>query len=168
MKDFVEQCRQQWKRLGVPDALAQEMAMDLASDLSEAEAEGISTQAYLGTSALDPRAFATSWAIEQGIIPAPLGQERPRRTPRFLVAFTALWAITVIGAALLLLTGEPKLALVASRATSQGITHRQVLHSTSASTPVEWILLVLAIVALTFAAWLWSTWRHPRPPTTAQ
>ena len=33
MSDFVEQCRSEWKRLGVPDPLAEEMAADLASDL---------------------------------------------------------------------------------------------------------------------------------------
>ena len=30
MSDFVEQCRQEWKRLGVPDPLAEEMAAALA------------------------------------------------------------------------------------------------------------------------------------------
>ncbi len=50
MSDFVEQCREEWKRLGVPDPLAEEMATDLASDLSEAEAEGVSTEDFLGSS----------------------------------------------------------------------------------------------------------------------
>jgi hypothetical protein len=39
-----------------------------------------------------------------------------------------------------------------------------VLH-TSASAPVEWILLSLAIIALGFAAWLWSRWGRSRPPS---
>ena len=30
MTDFVEQCRLEWRRLGVPDALAEEMAAELA------------------------------------------------------------------------------------------------------------------------------------------
>ena len=42
MSEFVEQCRREWKRLGVADPLAEEMAADLASDLEEAEAEGVS------------------------------------------------------------------------------------------------------------------------------
>ena len=71
MSDFVEQCRNEWKRLGVPDPLAEEMAADLASDLREAEAEGVSTEELLGSSAFDPRSFAASWASERGIIPAP-------------------------------------------------------------------------------------------------
>ncbi len=35
MSDFVEQCRTEWKRLGVRDSLAEEMAADLASDVRE-------------------------------------------------------------------------------------------------------------------------------------
>ena len=31
--------------------------------------------------------------------------------------------------------------------------------------PIEWILLVFAIVALGFALWLWSSWARSRPPS---
>jgi hypothetical protein len=41
---------------------------------------------------------------------------------------------------------------------------RVVRAQTSAAAPVEWILLVLAIVALGFAAWLWSSWGRSQPP----
>jgi hypothetical protein len=34
--EFVDECRSEWKRLGVPDAVANEMAADLAADLQEA------------------------------------------------------------------------------------------------------------------------------------
>ena len=71
MTDFVEQCRAEWRRLGVPDPLAEEMAADLATDLREAEAEGVSTEELLGSSAFDPRSFAATWAAERGIIPVP-------------------------------------------------------------------------------------------------
>ena len=71
MSDFVEQCRREWKRLGVPDPLADEKAADLASDLREAEAEGVSAEELLGSSAFDPRAFAATWAAERGVIPEP-------------------------------------------------------------------------------------------------
>ena len=33
MSQFVEECRREWKRLGVPDPVANEMAADLAADL---------------------------------------------------------------------------------------------------------------------------------------
>ncbi len=170
MSDFVEECRREWKRLGVPDPLAEEMAADLASDLREAEAEGVSTEELLGSSAFDPRSFAASWAAERGIIPAPASRATGRR-PRVLVAFTALAAIALIGSALLLLTGEPKVSLVKTRTTAPhlfapaGAIHtRSVVLSASAAAPVEWILLLLAIVALSFAAWLWSSWGRSRPP----
>ena len=169
MSDFVEQCRREWRRLGVPDPLAEEMATDLASDLREAEAEGVSAEELLGSSAFDPPAFAAAWAAERGIIPALPSQGASRRTPVSLMAFTAIAAIAVIVAAALLLTGEPKLTLSTSRAPHPlgppppGVGGQ--VHSTSASAPVEWILLVLAIIALGFAARLWSNWSRSRPPT---
>jgi len=184
MSDFVEQCRGEWRRLGVPDPLAEEMAADQASDLREAEADGVSAEELLGSSAFDPRSFARSWAAERGIIPEP-PSPRTRRRPLVLVAFTALAAIALLVAALTLLTGGPNVS-VAVRTFRPGAalprTHLppppagfflrpggpggQVFH-TSAATPVEWVLLFLAIIALGFAAWLWSNWGRSRPPTAA-
>jgi hypothetical protein len=175
MSDFVEQCRQEWRRLGVPDPLADEMAADLTSDLEEAEAEGVAAEELLGSSAFDPRSFAASWAAERGIIPAPPSRAHARRRPLVLGAFTALAAITLTVTALLLLTGQPKVSLVTSGtgprlpsppAGSVGPPGAsRVVLNTSASTPVELILLLFAIVALGFAAWLWSRWGRSRPPT---
>ena len=176
MTDFVEQCRLEWRRLGVPDELAEEMAADLASDLREAEAEGVSAEDLLGG---DPRAFAASWAAERGIIPVAPGRGNARRRPLVLVAFTALAAIVLIVSALLLLTGQPKATLAA---TSSGTARshlqsppaghfvplgpgRHVLLLGNLSAPVEWILLFFAIVALGFAVWLWSSWGRSRPPS---
>ena len=176
MSDFVAQCRHEWRRLGVPDPLAEEMAADLASDLAEAEAEGVSAEELLGNSVFDPRSFAASWARERGIVPAPPGAANPRRRPFVLAAFTALAAIVLVVAALLLATGQPTVSLVTSRAARPGHAtppagffvrpgpDRQVVQ-TSASAPIEWILLLLAAVALGFAAWLWSSWGRSRPPT---
>jgi hypothetical protein len=180
MSDFVEQCRQEWKRLGVPDPLADEMAADLATDLREAEADGVSAEEFLGSSAFDPRSFAASWAAERGIIPAPALRSPIRRRPLVLLAFTAVAAIALIVAALLLVSGQPRVSIVATRTAHPRFitppnffvgppgTRRIVLHagtSASASAPVDWILLLFAIVALGFAAWLWSRWSRPRPPT---
>jgi hypothetical protein len=153
------------------------MAADLATDLREAEADGVSAEEFLGISAFDPRSFAASWAAERGIIPAPAGRGNTRGRPLVLVAFTAFAAIALIVSALLLATGQPKLSVVASKhARTQLPTpppaffvghgaRRLVLPPTSASTPVEWILLVLAIVALGFAAWLWSSRGRSALPT---
>jgi hypothetical protein len=173
MSDFVEQCRREWRRLGVPDPLADEMAADLASDLGEAEAEGVSAEEFLGTSAFNPRSFAASWAAERGIIPEPAGEGNARRRPLALVTFTLLAAVALVVAALLLLTGQPKVTLAtsgtrlsqlppAAPSVPLGPGH-QVLR-TSAATPIEWILLFLAVAALGFAAWLWSRWGRSQPP----
>jgi hypothetical protein len=175
MNDFVEQCRAEWKRLGVPDPLAEEMASDLTSDLAAAEADGVSAEEFLGSSFFDPRSFASSWARERGVIPDPA--PRTNRKPRVLLAFTVLAALTVIVTTLLLVTGQPKVSLVTTRAAHlHGVrppagfglppaTRRQVIASTSASAPVEWILLSLAVIALGFAAWLWANWHRSRLPT---
>jgi hypothetical protein len=172
MSDFVEQCRQEWKRLSVPDPLAEEMAADLASDLREAEAEGVSAEELLGSSAFDPRSFAASWAAERGIIPVLPSRGSARRRPLVLVTFTALAAIALIGAALLLLTGQPKVTVVTSGTTPPHFVTPPPAPPpgrvvASASTPVEWVLLLLAIVALGFAAWLWSSRGRSRPPAAA-
>jgi len=175
MSDFVEQCRAEWRRLGVADPLADEMAADLASDLRDAEAEGISAEELLGSSFFDPRGFAASWAAERGIIPPTPTPAQPRRRPLVLVAFTALAAFMLIVATLLLVTGEPKVALASrtvrpfpapSASFHPTVTTRQVLHANTAA-PIEWILLVLALIALGFAAWLWSSWGRTRPPAAA-
>ena len=178
MSDFVDECRREWRRLNVPDPVAEEMAADLASDLREAEADGVSAEELLGSSVFDPRAFAATWAAERGIIPVAPSRGSARRRPFVLVAFTALAAITVIVASLLLLTGQPKVRVVAISATRPHLSSPPagtfvrpgpgvlVLHASAAS-PVEWILLLLAIVALGFAAWLWSSWGRSRPPTAS-
>src|SRR5262245_41350973 len=168
MSDFVEQCRREWRRLGVPDPLADEMAADLTTDLREAEAEGISAEEFLGSSVFDPSSFAASWAGARGIIPIRPGRA-PSRRPLVLVAFTAVAAFTLVVSALLLATGEPKVSVAAigkprslfptppdpAVPTGPG---RHVLHTSAAAAPAEWILLLLAVVALGFAAWLWSNW----------
>lgn len=175
MSEFVEQCRREWRRLGVAGPLAEEMAADLASDLEDAQAEGVSAAEYLGSSASDPRSFAASWASERGVVPAP--RRAPGRRPRALTAFTALAAIVVIVAALLLATGEPKVALRASRTAPPHVplppVHPSVPSGTghqvqaAAAAPVEWILLVVALGALGFSAWLWLRWSRLRPSTAS-
>jgi hypothetical protein len=69
MTAYVEECRREWKRLGVPDLLAEEMASDLEADLVEAQADGVSASEILGES--DPRRFAASRAEERGLVSEP-------------------------------------------------------------------------------------------------
>lgn len=84
MPAFIEECRYEWKRLGVPDSLADEMAAELEADLAEAEADGVSAAEMLGES--DPRRFAATWARERGLVPEPAPQQRRRRIWPWVVA----------------------------------------------------------------------------------
>lgn len=99
MNEFVEECRREWKRLGVPDPVANEMAADLEADLAEAAADGASPEEVLGPAAFDPRSFAASWAAERGLVrPAPVLR---RRIPVALVGFVAL---AIVGLVLVVVT----------------------------------------------------------------
>ena len=78
MPAFIEECRYEWKRLGVPDSMAEEMATELEADLAEAEADGISAAEILGES--DPRRFAATWARERGLVSDRATEEEPQGT----------------------------------------------------------------------------------------
>lgn len=91
---FVDECLREWKRLGVADAVANEMAAELTADLAEAEAEGASAEEVLGYAVFDARAFAAQWAEERGLIagaPAP----RPRSVPIALVVAVAIFLVVI-------------------------------------------------------------------------
>jgi hypothetical protein len=98
VNEFVEECRREWQRLGVPEPVANEMAADLTADIEEAESEGGTVEDVLGNGAFDPRRFAGSWAVARGVTAPPVSTSRRRRWP-------ALAFGTVGGAALLALTG---------------------------------------------------------------
>jgi hypothetical protein len=108
--EFVEECRREWKHLGVPDPIANEMAADLTADIEEAEAEGGSAEDVLGTSLFDPRRFAAAWAGARGVTapPAPvdpstsLARERHRwYRPAFVIALTGFGFLVAVAAAAL-------------------------------------------------------------------
>lgn len=109
MRQFVEECRREWKRLGVPDPVANEMAADLEADLQEAEAEGASAEAVLGRSAFDPRSFAAAWASERGVVHAPpvvLATAPPRS---WLPAALAVFAgVAILGGLLAIFAPQPQ------------------------------------------------------------
>jgi hypothetical protein len=99
VNDFVEQCRGEWKRLGVRGAVADEMAAELTADLDE----GASPEEVLGSDASDPGSFAAAWARERGVIP------RRRRNPRVIVPVVAATLVlaTLAGAVLMLTASSP-------------------------------------------------------------
>jgi hypothetical protein len=103
VNDFVEECRREWKRLGVPDPVANEMAEELAADLKEAEAEGVPPKEVLGSGALDPRAFAQAWSTERGLIQQPPPRRGRLRRSLIAVATTAFGLIALAGALLVIL-----------------------------------------------------------------
>ncbi|MFZ0343502.1 MAG: PASTA domain-containing protein [Gaiellaceae bacterium] len=90
MTAYVEECRQEWRRLGVPELLAEEMATELESDLAEAQADGVSATEILGES--DPRRFAATWASERGLV-----SERPRPKRNRKRLWFALAVVLVLG-----------------------------------------------------------------------
>lgn len=105
---FVDECRREWKRLGVPDAVANEMASELAADLAEAEGEGASPEDVLGHAVFDARAFAEQWAEERGVIgrePAPRRRSVPVALV-FVVATAMFLVVTAAGVALLVGDGH--------------------------------------------------------------
>jgi hypothetical protein len=106
VSDFVEECRREWRRLGVPDPVANEMAADLTVDLEEAEAEGGSPEDVLGNSAFDPRRFAAAWAAARGVTSAPAPNRPPAwRTP-IAIALAVVVGVLTIGAGLALAVGQ--------------------------------------------------------------
>jgi hypothetical protein len=91
MNHFVDECRREWRRLGVRRSVADEMAAELAADLEEGTPEDV-----LAGDASDARSFAHHWAAERGVV--------SRRRRAWVPATLAVLALipTVIGAVLLL------------------------------------------------------------------
>lgn len=104
MSGFIEECRREWKRLGVPDAIANEMAADLAADLEEAESEGAAPEEVLGNGVFDPRSFAASWAAERGVVRQPVARGPVVAKTLTLAAIGALLVMAAVGAALVVVS----------------------------------------------------------------
>jgi hypothetical protein len=134
VSEFVDECRREWRRLGVPEPAANEMAADLAADLKEAEQDGVTAEEVLGSGAFDPRAFAASWASERGLVPA---QRRDRmRDHRLLLA---LLGLVVLLAAAGLTTG----LLVNSRSH-----HSSPVDGTTSPRPTRTVLAMPNLIGL--------------------
>jgi hypothetical protein len=98
VNEFVEECRREWRRLGVPDPIANEMAADLTADIEEAESEGGTAEDVVGNGAFDPRRFAGAWANARGVTAPPSISPPPRRWPVLafgLIGGAALLALVV-------------------------------------------------------------------------
>jgi len=179
MSDFVQRCREEWKRLGVSDALIEEMATDLASDLNEAEADGVSIEELLGRSAFDPASFAATWAAQRGVIPpAPTARRQTFfRKPLTLGAlvFVVLFFAALIGSVLIIRAAPPTLGFRRAAAPSlrllpgagQPLPGQPLVvhaHASVSAVPLVLLLLLLGITAAGIT-WLWTTRTRSRPPS---
>jgi hypothetical protein len=186
MSNFVDECRKEWSRLGVPEAEANEMAADLEADLAEAEAEGVSPEEVLGNGYFDARSFAASWAASRGFV-------RPTRPARgtiqlrtLALALGAVVAAAFVALGLALLFGTPVVnrgAVSASAAAPFAHLHRPPLPSIfvtpSGGHPAVFgpvsppslvaaglVLLLVGLAGLAAVLWFWRPWSHRRggPP----
>ncbi|MFD0169916.1 hypothetical protein ACFVJH_38185 [Streptomyces decoyicus] len=66
VEDAIHQAMETWRRLAVEQDAADEMAEELAADLTAAASDGRSVTDYIGG---DINALATSWAVERGLLP---------------------------------------------------------------------------------------------------
>jgi hypothetical protein len=178
VSEFVEECRREWKRLHVPDAVADEMAADLTADLGEAAAEGVSAEEVLGSGARDPRSFAASWAAERGVI--GLGRTKARGGKRsfVLLAIALSLAIAAIAAGIAILATPTEASsalpgvpfgpdvvgqLWVSAVTGPAHTVQPLLSppnlngSGTGTHTTAWALLIAGILALTLSSLYW--WR---------
>jgi hypothetical protein len=183
VNQFVEECRSEWRRLGVPDPVANEMAADLTADLEEAEAEGGSAEDVLGNSAFDPRRFAASWAAARGVTAPPTPDNPYHRRAPLAIALTTLMGILTIGGLGLLIAyrgGSVAVAVRRAVATPGPIRlfapgpNRLIgpgplgpIRFGPASSlfvggvdthPLAWIMLIVGVVGLGLAVLYWSPW----------
>ncbi len=186
MSEFVEECRREWRRLGVPDPVANEMAADIEADLDEAEAEGGSPEDVLGNSAFDPRRFAGAWAVARGVTGPPTTDRPFLRRPVVAIALTGLVGLLTLGAGLALLVGSSSrsIAFAAHRVAAapgptrffipgpEGIGPSRTFFGLPLVGPeiggvdvhpLAWLLLIVGLVGLGLIAVLyWSPWSGPR------
>jgi hypothetical protein len=165
VNDFVEECRREWRRLRVSDPVANEMAADLKADLDEAEAEGASLEAVLGSEAFDPRSFAASWAAERGVVgPLPeRGDPLPRRS-RLLAGFGVSALIALTGVALISVRAGVSVAVAQARPAFRfpppplGVPQGSVLHAHAVFPTIGVLLLLVGVAGAILALVFWSPW----------
>jgi len=167
VRSFVKECRREWKRLRVPDAVANEMAADLTADLNEAKAEGASIEDVLGNSAFDPRSFARSWAAERGVSQPPTGPAASSHRWLLLAAIAAI-AVALVGA-LMVIAPKPRFSIKSSSSGLAGVPHPSfrgpppglAAHAGAVADHVHALgvlVLIVGIVAMIATlVWVWRT-----------
>jgi hypothetical protein len=163
MSEFLDACRREWRRLGVPDPVAAEMAAEIAADLEEAEGDGVPPEEVLGASVFDPAGFAAAWATERGVIPAPPAPIRSGRRWAALAALVSFAAVTAIGAGIAVLAFHGADVVAVARAGSprgflsqvSGFS-RPVGSPDADLRPVAVALLAVGLAGIALTAVLWS------------
>ena len=180
MTQFVDECRKEWHHLGVPEAVANEMAADLEADLTEAHADGVAPEAVLGNDFFDPKAFAASWATARGVVSrspgSPVGPVAPRRMrfPSWTLAAGAVVCAAVALLGLVILVGRR----VGSESVAAAAVPRRVLlrpsipfvglHRVFVSQPavafvaLGGVLFLAGLVGLGVTLWFWRPWSTRR------
>jgi hypothetical protein len=173
MTRFVDECRKEWGRLGVPEAESNEMAADLEADLAEARADGASPEQVLGNGYFDARSFAASWARARGLVPVTPRVGATIRVRSLVLALSALIGIVVAVVGLLILV-RPRIeseAIAAGVRPSPGrpfpyrlvIPHGHLLMGPAgALDPMGWILLALGLAGLGVTLFVWRPWSTDR------
>ena len=186
MSEFVDECRREWRRLGVADPVANEMAADLTADIEQAEAEGGSAEDVLGNSAFDPRRFAASWATARGVTGPPSPDRRPLWRPSVAAVLTVILGALVVlaGLAVLVRSGSSSIAVATRRIVAgpgairlfgpgpgrivipgplgRPIIGMQIAGHGHAFSLLLLLVAVVGILCLGLAALYWSPWFGPR------
>ncbi len=183
MSQFVHECRKEWKRLGVPEAVSNEMAADLEADLAEAEAEGASPEEVLGNGVFDARSFAASWATARGVVgPGPRVLGSMRRPP-WTVAVSAMASLLALVAGFVLLVGRQGASMAEAavrrsmylpgqgpgpgggpgRFTIVGPLPGHLMYLDRTLQPLGWVLFAAGLAGLGLTFWLWRSWSAGRP-----
>lgn len=173
MSRFVDDCRKEWGRLGVPEVEANEMAADLEADLAEARADGVSPEEVLGNGYFDAKSFAASWAMARGVVDvAPRG----RSTIPLGMALGAVAAAVVAGVGFLILVG-PRFGSQAAAFSVPRRNNRPLPsifvsphHVFSAGPnaalgPLGLAFLLLGLFGFVAILWIWRPWSGRRQGT---
>ncbi len=173
MSTFVAACRREWSRLGVPDAVANEMAADLEADLAEADAEGASPEEVLGNGYFDPESFVASWATAKGVVSnEPRVRKIRLRRPWALAAALGSAAVALVGLTLLVgpRHGSASVAVVAFRHPNFPPVPRVfasppqffLMHQGGAFALFGLVLFIIGLIGLAATLWIWRPWSTRR------
>ena len=171
MNEFVEECRREWRRLGVPDPIANEMAADLTADIEEAESEGGTAEDVVGNGAFDPRRFAAAWANARGVTAPPSISPPPRRWPVLAFGLTGLAALLALVVAVAVGGRQSSAAISAVTRNGGGTGSVHVFPGSPVVQHfqdfpgfalVALFLLVVGVVGVGLAVAYWAPWNGTR------